>query len=54
MTLVNKLKAIVDGQLHTLTQGDVRKIVNYIKAQNREIRRLAALKGVDIEIDIVE
>lgn len=54
MTLKNKLKAILSGQLATLTQADVRKIVNYIKSLEREVKRLSSLKAADIEITIVE
>ena len=54
MTIKNKLKAIIEGSRNTLTRGDVVKIVNYVKAQNKEIKRLGKLKNTEIEITIVD
>lgn len=54
MTLKNKLRRIIEGKLTTLPRGDIVKLVNYIKSQNREIRRLAALKSTTPEIEIVD
>ena len=54
MTLPERLKRIVAGEVLTLKRTDVAKIVNHVKSQNKEIRRLSELKNADIEITIID
>jgi hypothetical protein len=54
VSLIKKLERAITGQVESISGKDLRKVSNYIKNLEAEVKRLSILKNADIEIEITE